>query len=495
MSKLLQEIQDNIDKTTMYKTVSYSLTFLVLVSLVASLLGITGFNIIEALLSLTILLTTNILFNKGISKFLNIKAHQESTIITALILYFLYTPTKNGMELVLLTTVSLISVLSKYLITKNNTHILNPAAITAVISAVLINYPATWWVGSSYMILPVILVALVVLRKQRKFIFASTFLIASLITTYFVYNTFYQSIIELIVQTLLTWPLIFFVSIMVTEPFTLPNKKHWELLYAVLIGILTVIPFHIWKIGTSPETALVICNILIFLLLPRARYLLSLKNKKEIAPNIFEFIFEPNKKVKFEAGQYMEVMVPHRNIDIRGERRYFTIVSSPNEKEIKFTIRVNEEGSSFKKELLKLKSGSMLYGQQVRGDFTLDKNPNTKYVFIAGGIGVTPFVSIITHLLYLKKPTDITLLFVSNRETDFIYKDLWKSAEKLLGIKVYYVTREELNKTFVRDNIKDYKERKIYISGPNAMVQTYTKLLNYLGVSKLSIKTDYFNGF
>lgn len=496
MHKLLDKIQQYIDRTTMYKVVSYGLTFLIVISLISSALNLTGFDIVAALLSLSVLLITNVVFNKIISSVFHIPPHQESTIITAFILYLLYTPTKNIQELGLLTVVSLISVLSKYLITKNKTHVLNPAAAAAVFSSVLFNYPATWWVGSSYMLIPVTLVALVILRKQRKFSLALTFLITSLVLIYITYSSFYTSIIELLSQTFLTWPLIFFASVMLTEPFTLPQRKNLETIYAVLIGILAVIPFHIWKIGTSPEVALLIGNIIAFILLPKNRYALNLKSKTEMAPTIYKFIFEPDRKIKFKAGQYMEIMLPHKDQDIRGERRYFTIASSPTEKDVTLIIRLITSGSTFKKYLSELEINATLYGQQIRGDFTLDTtNTSSKYLFIAGGIGITPFISIVSYLLTKNRQVNATLLFVSSKETDFIYKDLWERAQKLIGLKVHYLTKEQLNKTFVTTHIVDYKEHTVYISGPNTMVQTYTELFSKLGIKKRNIKTDYFNGF
>lgn len=496
MHKVLDKIQQYIDRTTMYKVVSSGLTFLIVISLIASILNLTGFSIVSALLSLTILLVTNVVFNKVVSNVLNIPPHQESTIITAFILYLLYTPTKNIQELCLLGIVSLISVLSKYLITKNKTHILNPVAAAAVLSSVLLNYPATWWVGSSYMLIPVTLVALVILRKQRKFSLALTFLITSLVLIYITYSNFYTSIIELLYQTFLTWPLIFFASVMLTEPFTLPQRKNLETVYAVLIGILSVIPFHIWKIGTSPEVALLVGNIIAFVLLPKNRYLLKLKSKIEIAPTIYKVVFEPDRKIKFEAGQYIEIMLPHKNQDIRGERRYFTIASSPIEKEVTLIIRLINSGSTFKKYLSELELNTTLYGQQIRGDFTLDTtNTSSKYLFIAGGIGITPFISIVSYLLTKKKQSNATLLFISSKETDFIYKELWEKAKKLIGLKVHYLTKEQLSKTFITTNIAEYKEHMVYISGPNTMVQTYTELFSKLGIKKRNIKTDYFNGF
>jgi ferredoxin-NADP reductase len=142
------------------------------------------------------------------------------------------------------------------------------------------------------------------------------------------------------------------------------------------------------------------------------------------------------------------------------------------------------------------------------GDFTLPQDTSKKLVFIAGGIGVTPFRSMIKYLIDKKEKRDI-ILFYSNKTYDEIaYKDVFDEATKEFGLKTIYTLSDETklppdwsgDKGFltagkVKNFVPDYKERTYYLSGPHGMVAAFEKTLAEIGVPKLQIKTDYFPGF
>ncbi len=490
---MLNKVQKLIDSTNMYRVVLYGLIILATYSLLLSIFGKTSFTFESGIVSLITLVVTGHLFNNLVGGIYKVHIHKDSQIITSLILYLLFTPTSKPSELLLLIFVSLMGVLSKYILTINKTHVFNPAAIAAFFGMLFFNYSAMWWVGSSYMFPLVLIFALVVLRKQRKFIVSSVFLIVSYIALYSNYGKYYPNFINFIYETTLNWPLLFFVSVMVTEPFTLPKKKVQEYIYFAVISIITCTPFHFSKIGTTPELALLIGNIGSFLAAPRFRYYLQLIEKKMIADGAFEFIFKSDKKVKFEAGQYMEVMLPHEKPDNRGVRRFFTVSSSPTSDNVSFGVKVFDKGSTFKN-LLTKRDDLVIYAQQLRGDFVIT-DLSKKYIFIAGGIGITPFISMIRHFSDTKSVVDAHLCYLCTKEEDIAYRKEIDSAAIKLGIKVHYLIGTALDENFLKNNISDFVLRTVYISGPNGMVDYYTRRLVDFGLKKTQIKRDFFNGY
>src|SRR5674476_218591 len=115
--------------------------------------------------------------------------------------------------------------------------------------------------------------------------------------------------------------------------------------------------------------------------------------------NIKTFWFEPDKPFHFTAGQFSELYLPHDHPDERGEKRWFTISSSPHEKLVSITTKFAlERGSSFKQTLSQLKPDATVELAEAMGDFVLPVDQTRPLIFIAGGIGLTPFHSMLTWL-------------------------------------------------------------------------------------------------
>ncbi len=119
-----------------------------------------------------------------------------------------------------------------------------------------------------------------------------------------------------------------------------------------------------------------------------------LKKNKE-ADGVNTYIFKPETGFKWIAGQYLIYNLAHKKEDKRGKMRFFTISASPFQKYPSITTRINKKtGSSFKKALNQLKTGDEINAKGPDGDFFIN-DYKKKYIFIAGGIGITPFHSIL----------------------------------------------------------------------------------------------------
>ena len=208
-------------------------------------------------------------------------------------------------------------------------------------------------------------------------------------------------------------------------------------------------------------------------------------------------------------GQYLEWTLPERSADGRGNRRYFTIASSPTSKDLLLSVKVDEKQSSkFKKTLLSMKKGDTIVASQLSGEFVLPKNTALNLVFIAGGIGITPFRSMIEHILQVGEKRNMTLFYTASRKEEFVYTDLFQQAERKGMLKVVYIITDKENVSSNWKGEKGYLSIEIlhkhansgetdlfYISGPNAMVDSYKKLLLSQNVQRTKIMTDYFPGF
>ena len=237
------------------------------------------------------------------------------------------------------------------------------------------------------------------------------------------------------------------------------------------------------------------------------KFVLELKEKIQVAADVYDFLFTPNKKLIFKPGQYLGLILGNGDQDGKDRRRYFSIASSPTEADIRIGIKFHFKPNSLTQSMLSLKSGHKLEVSQLAGDFVLSKNKNKKLVFIAGGIGVTPFRSMIKSLLDTKAKRDIVLLYSNYKPADILYKDIFDKAEERLGIKtIYTVTdvpcpedwrgeRGFIDEKMIKRAVPDYKERIFYLSGSNSMVVAFEEILQKMGVKKRQIKKDFFPGF
>jgi ferredoxin-NADP reductase len=295
---------------------------------------------------------------------------------------------------------------------------------------------------------------------------------------------------------------------MLTEPLTTPPTRKLQILYGLIVGIIFGSNFNLGPIYATPEVALVAGNIFSYLVSPKQKLFLKLKEKVQIAKDTYEFIFIPDKKINFKAGQYLEWTVDQIRTDTRGNRRYFTIASSPTEAEIRLGVRLSPGSSTFKQKLMDLDINEIVIASQLSGDFSLSNKAHGKMVFIAGGIGVTPFRSIVKYMIDKEDKRDVVMFYANKFEDDIAYKSIFDQAESKLKFKCVYVLTEKLHapkewngeigyldENMIKKHIPDVKKCKYYLSGPQGMVNAYKELLLRIGVSRMNIITDYFPGF
>lgn len=505
----MKSIDNILNSLTMYKVLLYSLLVLWVYTIILSTLNLISPSVYSLLTSSLLLVSTCYIFNILLAKVFKVIAATDSSIITGLILHFVLTPAKGSLEEYLwLICASIFAIGSKYLLVYKKRHILNPAAFAAFILGVFGIGISGWWVAAPAVAPLTLLVSLLVVRKIRREKMFGLFVTTSILSIFIFQIQFADSPLELFIESLLSWPIFFFGSIMLTEPRTSPTTKSLQDFYAIISGLLFGAIYSIGPIHATPEAALIVGNIYTYIFEKNYPLILKFIEKKELAKNLYEFSFEKGSAFTFIPGQYMEFTINASKNDSRGNRRYFTIASSPLETELTLGLRIEQSGgSTYKNEFMNLKKGDEIVAASLGGDFTL-RHGSENIVFIAGGIGITPFRSIISHLLKTNQKKNIVLFYACNSSGDFIYKDVFEKA-KTIGIKVIYiVTNKEItNKDWqgekgylTIDMIKKYTDKSIdtyeyYLSGPNSMVQNYENMLKTAKVPHNKIRKDFFPGY
>lgn len=230
-----------------------------------------------------------------------------------------------------------------------------------------------------------------------------------------------------------------------------------------------------------------------------------IKSKEEVAKGTLKVVFEIPEPFSFKAGQYCFVTLDHLNYpDERGSKRQFSIVNSPNEKGIiTITTRLSESG--FKKTLQELPSGTEVQLGPIAGTFTLPEHSEKPLAFIAGGIGITPFMSILKFVSEERIPYKITLIY-SNRDqySTAYFEDVKNLTAQIPGSKLILTMTDDPNwnqenRKVDREFIKSYfpKANAQYymVVGPPGMVSAIEQALLDAGVNQDNIKKENFTGY
>ena len=223
---------------------------------------------------------------------------------------------------------------------------------------------------------------------------------------------------------------------------------------------------------------------------------------EDTADHIKTFWFEPEKPIHFVAGQFTELYLPHPNADERGVKHWFTISASPTDKLISITTKfAAEHGSTFKQTLAALQPGAIVDIAEPMGDFVLPKDMTIPLVFIGGGIGITPFHSMSKWLQDTDEQRNIRMLYAANHLEEVAFRDLFESVTQDLKIILSDPPADwrgltgHLTAEKIQELIPDLIAQRIYISGPEPMVEVLGEDLEKQGIPKENLVIDYFPGY
>ncbi len=210
---------------------------------------------------------------------------------------------------------------------------------------------------------------------------------------------------------------------------------------------------------------------------------------KMVAHNVKRFKLEKPKGYSFVSGQATEISID--SPELKDKKRPFTFTCLSSDSYLEFTIKIypdHEDGMT--KHLKDIKKGDFLIVREVFGAIHYS-GPG---VFIAGGAGVTPFISILRQLEKDKKLPGNTLIFSNKKEEDIINKKEFEEMEKE-GLKVIFTLTREINKKyenrridlpFIKEKISNFKQH-FYVCGPVRFVGELQDILKKLGANSDSI--------
>ena len=504
---MLKTIDNLLNRITMYRLVLYYLIFLLGAAFILTGLGILKYDIFALLFSIGFLIAVCWIVNWIFARTFGVPRNVESVYITALILALIITPIQSFRDLWFLGWAGILAMSSKYIVAIGRKHIFNPAAFAVTLTYLTLNQSATWWVGDAAMLPFVLIGGFLVIRKIERSEMVLSFLMTvlgiGLIASMFAGT----NLLDMLQKVVLYSPLFFFAFIILTEPLTTPPVRNSRIAYGILTGIFFTPQVHFGSFFITPELSILIGNVFSYMVSSKTRVVLRLKEKNRIAPDIYDFIFTRGRYFSFVPGQYMEWTLGHEHPDGRGVRRFFTLASAPTEKTLRLGVKINGSSSSYKKAMLGMNPGDEIIAGQVAGDFVLPNNRNQKIVLIAGGVGVTPFRSMMKYLLDTQQRRPIILFYANKSINDIVYKDIFDRAQKELGIQtIYTVTDTEnlpsywagftgrITSELIQKKVPDYGRCIFYISGPKSMVDSFKESLTKINVPASQIKTDFFQG-
>jgi ferredoxin-NADP reductase/Na+-translocating ferredoxin:NAD+ oxidoreductase RnfD subunit len=504
MKSPLRILDKYLNVITMYKLVMYGLGVLLAGAIILSFthrLSLSGPAIAA---SVSVLLITCYIANRALAVLWGAASNTESWIISALILCCILPPSTSLHGLALIALGGLLAMASKYVVAYRHKHLFNPAAFAAVVLGLSGLLPAVWWVGSPSMLIFTAIFGILILRKLRRFQLFLSFLVAALLVAVVVGHMHSQALGYILSTAFKSGPLVFLGTVMLTEPATTPPKIWQQRIYGVLVGAIFMSQLRYGSVSATPELALILGNVYAFIVSPKYKLRLRFKAKRQLAPQIYEFSFSSDRPVDFKPGQYLEWTLPHSHVDSRGNRRTFSIASAQDENELRVAIKASEPGSSFKNALLALQPGDPITTGLLAGNFVMPDDITQPLVFVAGGIGITPFLSMVKTMIKNQERRNIVLFYLVSNQAEYCYEALWKQAESV-GVRVVPVlTRGEPNKSWyglsgrltremLQKEVPAFTKRRYYLSGPSGLVDNYAILLRGLGVQ--AIVTDHFSGY
>lgn len=220
-------------------------------------------------------------------------------------------------------------------------------------------------------------------------------------------------------------------------------------------------------------------------------------SKRRIAENTLEVSFKRPADFSFKSGQYIQLGVPELLYsDYSGPSRQFSIASSPLDRE-KISVAFRESDSGYKRTLKELPENSPVIIEGPHGFYTLPENSDHPFILVAGGIGITPYLSMARTFEKKGLNFQVRLLYGNRNEESAAYlRELLSIADRVRNFSVRSVFGP-IDKDFIIKNVgvNNLQHFTWYIAGPPGMVTSVRNTLSLLKVSDEKIFVEEFTGY
>jgi ferredoxin-NADP reductase len=233
----------------------------------------------------------------------------------------------------------------------------------------------------------------------------------------------------------------------------------------------------------------------------------TIKEKREVAKGTLLVTFDlQDEEVDFKPGQYFYVTLPDLgHQDEKGLRRHISVVTSPNEKRA-LGLATRMRDTAFKRTLAELEVGSEVDVEPPTGKFTLPDDTSRRLVFVAGGIGITVFRSMLRYIAEEHLPYRVTLIYSNrNRESTAFLDELVELERELAGFRLVSTMTDDpgwdgesrkIDAQFFEDYLEgDLNEYTFLVAGPPGMTEAMQKALGEAGVNDENVIAEGYTGY
>jgi len=242
--------------------------------------------------------------------------------------------------------------------------------------------------------------------------------------------------------------------------------------------------------------------------IPKTGYGSKLLSLIEVAEGTMAFRFEKPPGWTFKAGQYLDMtLLDPSETDSEGNVRSFSIASAPHEESLMVATRMRD--TAFKRVMRTMPLGTVVKIEGPSGDLILQNDFTRAAVFLAGGIGITPFRSIVHCAAKEKLPNRIVLFYSNRRPEDAPFLAELQSLERDNPKYELIASMTEMEKShrpwngetglinqeMLGRHLKGAADPIYYIAGPPAMVKGLREMLNKAGINDDDIRAEEFGGY
>jgi ferredoxin-NADP reductase len=233
----------------------------------------------------------------------------------------------------------------------------------------------------------------------------------------------------------------------------------------------------------------------------------QIKEKREVAKGTLMVVFDLlGEKVDFTPGQYFWVtLLDPPYDDDKGPRRHITVVTSPNDHGV-LGLATRIRDSAFKRSLAELPVGADVDVEQPKGDFLLPDDTEQDYVFIAGGIGITVFRSMLRYIAEENLPHRVTLVYSNrDRESTAFLDELQELERAIPNLRLVLTMTDDagwdgetrrIDADVLRDHLgADLGSFTYLVAGPPKMVEAMEEILSGEGVPEDQVRPERFSGY